>query len=192
MSRRGLKLSLQDWVRDYYMNQCDCIECFTNFILGAWQVGELPSNFVKGILNRSNITIDHTARQITDADFSKFDYMFGMDNYNLRELKKFAKATSSHTKVALLGMFNPDENDKIIADPYFNQKQEDFEKCFTQISQSCEMLMKKLLSGNQIIVQWMTPKTVQIQNKFDLNYITDNLYYIPFRLIKRSALQSTQ
>lgn len=78
--------------------------------------------------------------------------MFGMDNYNFNELQKYARATNSHTRVALLGMFNPDEDDKIIRDPYFDQKQEDFEKCFKQISRSCEMLMKKLLSENQIII----------------------------------------
>lgn len=115
-------------------------------ILGSWQAGQQPNDFVRMILNRNSIPFLHNARQISVEDFTTFDYMFGMDNYNIEELNRYSEAVGSRTKVVLLGDFNPDERDKIIVDPYFDEKQEDFEKCFEQINQSCEMLMKHLLS----------------------------------------------
>lgn len=103
---------------------------------------------MKIILNRNHIPFQHKARQITVADFKKFDYMLGMDLYNIRELDKIATALNSRTKVILLGDFNADSDDKIIMDPYFRDRKEDFEKCFVQITQSCEMLLKHLLKNN--------------------------------------------
>lgn len=75
----------------------------------------------------------------------KFDYMFGMDRSNIHELNRYAEALKSSTQVMLLGDFNPDI-DKVIADPYFDNKPEDFEKCFAQINASCTMLLKHLIS----------------------------------------------
>ena len=113
---------------------------------GDWQAGEGPNDYVNMILDRNDIPIEHKARQLTVADFNKFDYMLGMDLYNIHELDKFATSLKSKTKVKLLGDFNSNSNDKIIMDPYFGDRQEDFEKCFVQIKQSCEMLLKHLIS----------------------------------------------
>lgn len=67
--------------------------------------------------------------------------MFGMDGYNVSELQRYADSLNSQAKIHLLGDFNTDSDDKIIMDPYFDNRQEDFEKCFQQISQSCEKLL---------------------------------------------------
>lgn len=71
--------------------------------------------------------------------------MFGMDRYNINELHRYAETLKSSTHVKLLGDFNP-EGDRIIADPYFDNKPEDFEKCFDQITASCSIILKKLIA----------------------------------------------
>lgn len=72
--------------------------------------------------------------------------MFGMDRYNIHELTRYADSLNSDTKVFMLGDFNPD-SEKVISDPYFDNRQEDFEKCFVQINASCSVLLEKLLKG---------------------------------------------
>lgn len=71
--------------------------------------------------------------------------MFGMDRYNIQELNRYAEALKSSAQVKLLGEYNPD-SDKVIADPYFGNRPEDFEKCFEQINASCAMLLEHLIS----------------------------------------------
>lgn len=98
------------------------------------------------ILERNEIPIHHKARQITVDDFASFDFMLGMDNFNFHELNRFASPLNSKTKIYLLGEFNPDGGDKEIQDPFFDNRQEDFETCFDQITKSCAELLKKLLN----------------------------------------------
>lgn len=115
---------------------------------GSWQAGQEPNDFVKIILNRYEIKTHHRARQITVDDFSTFDYMFGMDLFNINELNKYAASLNSSTQVKLLGDFNP-SGEKVIADPYFDNRLEDFEKSFEQINASCAELLKHLLCSTK-------------------------------------------
>lgn len=96
------------------------------------------------ILNRENIPFNHKSRQISVADFHKYDLMLGMDLYNINELIIYASSTESKTKVELLGNYNPESDDKVITDPFFDNQKDDFEKCFVQISQSCDGLLDHL------------------------------------------------
>lgn len=75
-----------------------------------------------------------------------------MDNYNVQELNKYAESMNSRTRVILLGDYNPDENDKIICDPYFDNRKEDFEKCYEQISKSCINLINHLMQNNENLI----------------------------------------
>lgn len=55
--------------------------------------------------------------QIQQDDFTKFDYIFGMDNENISNLKKIAPSNYKGT-IALLGSYDP-QNELIIRDPYY-------------------------------------------------------------------------
>lgn len=85
----------------------------------------------------------HEARQICYVDFAKFDYIFGMDFYHMQELGSAALALKSAAKILLLGHFNPN-SDKIIRDPICGTR-EDFEKCYEQISVSCEKFLEEII-----------------------------------------------
>ena len=50
-------------------------------------------------------------------DFAEFDYIFGMDDDNIDDLKAMTP-TGSIAKVNLLGCYDP-EGEKIIRDPYY-------------------------------------------------------------------------
>ncbi|XP_055385164.1 low molecular weight phosphotyrosine protein phosphatase 1-like isoform X2 [Condylostylus longicornis] len=91
-----------------------------------------------------NIEIDWI--QITIEDFSNFDYIFGMDDLNMTELKELAP-TNSKAKVQLLGVYgNP--KDKIILDPYFEHGIHGFVRCYDQISLCCKNFVNTKLSSS--------------------------------------------
>lgn len=60
---------------------------------------------------------EHLARQITQNDFYEYDFIFGMDRLNIRDLNNL-KPIDSHARIFLLGEFDP-EGERIIHDPYF-------------------------------------------------------------------------
>jgi protein-tyrosine-phosphatase len=97
------------------------------------------------ILDRNQIPFNHKARQITVDDFQSFEIIIGMDNYNIRELNKFAAAVGTDNKIFLLGSYNSNKDEQVIHDPFFEERQEDFEKCYEQISSSCENFFRELL-----------------------------------------------
>lgn len=55
--------------------------------------------------------------QIEDEDFFEYDYIFGMDENNISNLKG-QKPQGSKAEILLLGDFDP-TGDRIIRDPYY-------------------------------------------------------------------------
>ena len=55
--------------------------------------------------------------QVTTSDFREFDYIFGMDTYNISLLSDLAPSDAT-ARVELLGKYDP-ECPRIIWDPYF-------------------------------------------------------------------------
>lgn len=55
--------------------------------------------------------------QITNADFNKFDWIFGMDYENIEHLNN-QKPENCRATVELLGSYDP-SGEKIIRDPYY-------------------------------------------------------------------------
>ncbi|CAG9769898.1 unnamed protein product [Ceutorhynchus assimilis] len=83
--------------------------------------------------------------QIEDEDFLEFDYIFGMDDKNISNLKG-QQPPESRAKILLLGDFDP-EGDKIIRDPYYDSGSEGFEKCYQQCVRSCNGFLDQLEQG---------------------------------------------
>lgn len=55
--------------------------------------------------------------KITEDDFTKFDWIFGMDHNNIEELNRI-KPSNSSAKIELLGKYDP-QGELIIKDPYY-------------------------------------------------------------------------
>ncbi|XP_014214801.1 low molecular weight phosphotyrosine protein phosphatase-like isoform X2 [Copidosoma floridanum] len=83
------------------------------------------------VLEKHGITsYRHLARTITKEDFDNFDWILGMDYYNIQHLGQIQPQGSSAT-IELLGQYDL-EGDKIIEDPYFDTDSSRFEKCYQQ------------------------------------------------------------
>ena len=82
----------------------------------------------------------HVARQITKDDFCKFDFIFGMDDDNLSNLRR-KKPTDSESVVDFLGSFDP-KGEKVIHDPYYGSM-DDFVHVYEQCLRCCEAFLAR-------------------------------------------------
>lgn len=108
----------------------------------GYHTGKSPDTRARETLKKHNVLYNGKAREITKNDFLTFDYIFGMDESNIRELTK-SKPSSSSAQIFLLGDFDP-EGDRIIRDPYYDSGSEGFEKCYQQCVRSCNGFLDKL------------------------------------------------
>lgn len=81
-----------------------------------WHCGNRPNARAVAVMDRYYLAYDNRARQITTQDFYKFDYILGMDDYNIEDLNDI-KPSDATARIFLLGDFDP-EGERIIRDPY--------------------------------------------------------------------------
>ena len=78
------------------------------------------------------------ARQITRADFDKFDLVVGMDTANIRNLQRIS-ANRFDDKICRLLDFT--DNPRDISDPWYTG---DFESTYRDVLEGCEALVEQL------------------------------------------------
>lgn len=80
------------------------------------------------------------ARQMTKSDYSRYDYIIGMEHSNIRDILRITGGDPDG-KIHLLLDFT-DRANKNIADPWYTG---DFDKTYDDILEGCEGLLQKLL-----------------------------------------------
>ena len=80
-----------------------------------------------------------TARQMTTADYEKYDYIIAMDRYNLRNMARFV-GDDPRGKVSLLMSHTNRPGD--VADPWYTG---DFDTTWDDIFEGCTALLKEIL-----------------------------------------------
>lgn len=81
-----------------------------------WHAGDRPNPRAIAIIDKYLLAYDNRARQITIDDFYTFDYILGMDDYNIEDLSDL-KPNDAKARIFLLGDFDP-QGERIIRDPY--------------------------------------------------------------------------
>lgn len=75
----------------------------------------------------------HSARQITRADYSRFDLLIGMDQWNLRNMERFFGGDPEVKIRPLL-------SNKDVADPWYTG---DFEATWQDVLRGCKALLEE-------------------------------------------------
>jgi len=97
---------------------------------GDWHIGEPPCDNSIKVAHQNGIDIStQRARQVKKEDFEKFDYVIGLDDSNVQNLKKLGCKN-----VLKLGNYGYEGKD--VPDPYFFDGFEGFDKVFSMIN-SC-------------------------------------------------------
>lgn len=84
-------------------------------------------------------TVGKYARQVESSDFEHFDYIVGMDRYNILNLKRVAPRSMEY-KISLLLEHAGLHRD--VADPWYTG---DFEATWQDVNLGCSALLDKLI-----------------------------------------------
>ncbi len=86
---------------------------------GDWHAGEPPDERAVAVAARHGVDIQpFRARQVTRADFTRFDHIVALDHDNLNNLRRLAPANAT-AKLNLLLDHVPGREGQAVADPWF-------------------------------------------------------------------------
>ena len=85
----------------------------------------------------------HAARQLTNADYEKYDLLIGMDSANLRNMQCICGGDPDG-KLRLLMDYTDRPSD--VADPWYT---DDFEAAWRDVLSGCQGLLHELIEGNE-------------------------------------------
>lgn len=109
------------------------------------EIGNPPHRGTVRKLKEMNIPlVPHRAKQITWSDYQKFDYIIGMDTWNIHNLNRMLKG-DPEGKVYKLLSFAGSERD--IADPWYTGN---FDETYDDVIEGCEGLLQYLYENGQI------------------------------------------
>ena len=116
---------------------------------GDWHVGHSPDRRASAAALARGVTLQGSARQITAADFARFDLILAMDRSNESDLRLVAPDEAGRAKVRLLREFDPasDGADVEVPDPYYGGA-DGFDEVFDLVLAACEGLLAEIRSGS--------------------------------------------
>ena len=82
--------------------------------------------------------VPHRAVQMTKKDYEAYDYLIGMDDWNIRNMQRITGGDPQNKIYKLLEFANSTRN---IADPWYTGN---FDVTYDDIMEGCEALLKKL------------------------------------------------
>ncbi|KAM5228206.1 low molecular weight phosphotyrosine protein phosphatase-like [Ctenodactylus gundi] len=106
------------------------------------EVGNPPDCRGQRCMENHGVPMSHVARQVTEEDFTTFDYILCMDENNLRDLNiKSNQVKNCKAKTELLGSYDP-QKQLIINDPYHGDDS-DFELVYQHCGRCCKAFLEK-------------------------------------------------
>jgi protein-tyrosine phosphatase len=123
---------------------------------GAWHVGSAPDARATAAAQSRGVALAGKARQVTPADFERFDMILAMDAANERDLRLLAAGAGQpdgprlEAKVRLLREFDPASaaGDRDVPDPYYGGPG-GFDDVFEMVAAACEGLLGEIRAGRE-------------------------------------------
>jgi protein-tyrosine phosphatase len=121
---------------------------------GDWHVGERPDTRAQAVARKHGVELPSLARQVSRADFNRFDYIVAMDRENLWDLERMAKlekqsSGSSRAEIRLLREDDPDraagDDRHDVPDPYYGGPS-GFDAVYAMVHRSAKALLERLLA----------------------------------------------
>ncbi len=117
--------------------------CIESAGTGGWHKGEPPDPRARETAEARGYSFaGQTARQITAADFARFDYILAMDNNNLEEISAVCPmGYSGH--IGLLLDFAQSPSEREVPDPYYGGP-DGFKRVVHMIEEACDGLLAEI------------------------------------------------
>jgi protein-tyrosine phosphatase len=113
---------------------------------GDWHVGHAPDHRATAAAEGRRIVLSGSARQVTHADFERFDLLIAMDRSNHADLLALAPDEEARARVRLLREFDPESaasGDLDVPDPYYGAD-DGFEEVLDVVTRACEGLLDEV------------------------------------------------
>lgn len=117
---------------------------------GAYHTLDPPDYRTMATLRKHSITdYDHGARQVRGDDFHTFDYIFAMDQHNLRDLQRLqakvnSKGPKSKANLMLFGEFGGSKRPEEVIDPYYGADN-GFEVVYEQVTRFSKNFLEQVV-----------------------------------------------
>lgn len=72
---------------------------------GSYHIGQLPDPRMRAHARRRGLELDHHCRQVTEADFDRFDLIIPMDASNESNLRRLAPTVEAEEKIVPMSCF---------------------------------------------------------------------------------------
>ena len=113
---------------------------------GAWHVGEPPDRRARAVARRHGVDIDHyRARQVSAADFHRFDHVVALDRANLEALERL-RPKDATARLSLLLDHVAGRAGEAVADPYYGPES-GFEITWAEVTAGARGLVRLLGAG---------------------------------------------
>ncbi|MBX2896434.1 MAG: low molecular weight phosphotyrosine protein phosphatase [Cyclobacteriaceae bacterium] len=103
---------------------------------GNYHIGSQPDPRTIKTAEKNGVEIWHQARQLTTADLEKFDYLFAMDQQNLKNILRLPDADKYAQKIKLMREYDP-QGPGDVPDPYYGTLH-DFQYVFEMLDRSLD------------------------------------------------------
>lgn len=105
----------------------------------SWHIGSPPHKGTLAKLKEYSISSEGMAgRQLDAADFEKFDYIIGMDESNISNIREML-GQPDHQKI--IRFLDLTDHQKDVPDPYYTG---DFQETYDLVKDGCEALLAKI------------------------------------------------
>ncbi|MET1031245.1 low molecular weight protein-tyrosine-phosphatase [Domibacillus tundrae] len=105
----------------------------------SWHIGSPPHKGTLAKLKEYKISSEGlSGRQLDAADFEKFDYIIGMDESNISNIREML-GQPDHPKI--IRFLDLTDHQKDVPDPYYTG---DFQETYDLVSDGCAALLKKI------------------------------------------------
>ena len=131
---------MQDLVDKHGLADCFYIDSAAT---SREEIGNRPHRGTRAKLKQMGIYCgDHRARQMTRADYGRYDYIIGMDGWNRRNMLRIL-GDDPEGKVSLLLDYTDHPRD--IADPWYT---DNFDETFEDVDEGCRALLAYIMEND--------------------------------------------
>ena len=116
----------------------------------AYHIGDLPDKRTRQHAELQKLTLNHKCRKLHGEDFSVFDYIVAMDNYNMGNIQIISNRSLGISQPEetcfLYRRFDNPQGTKIleVPDPYYGEVT-DFEEVYQIVSRCAEVFLDWLV-----------------------------------------------
>lgn len=111
----------------------------------GYHQGELPDSRMRYHAGLRSYSFTHRSRLFTRRDFERFDFIIGMDDQNIADLKKQAITIEEDAKIYRMVNFCVNIEATHVPDPYYGGN-EGFENVIDLLEDACQGLYNKLMN----------------------------------------------